>query len=182
MRNVHYACGRNILPTDAWLNIDNLTSGSFPFGIFDRHADIFNCDLLRRHPFPDNHWDVGICEDFLEHITEPQAIRFLTEVARTLKTSGKITISTPSWEGIMSVSREPAKASERYSKSKDVIQNLMHHYDDWEHVNFWSEGQLVDLMRALGFFVCETPEEHLKLMVRPDAQAALTMTLTFQKM
>lgn len=97
---VHYACGRNIFP--GWLNVDGFDE-SYPHGeaLQDLAKQIFRLDLTGPHPFPDNHFEAGYSEDFIEHINQDEFVIFLCEAFRTFKPGGVLRMSTPDLDGIL---------------------------------------------------------------------------------
>ena len=97
---VHYACGRNVLP--GWLNLDGFDE-SYPSGDVppELAARIFRLDLTGPHPFPDNSFRLGYCEDFIEHIDQPALVAFLCECHRTFRHGGVLRLSSPGLDGIL---------------------------------------------------------------------------------
>jgi predicted SAM-dependent methyltransferase len=91
---IHYACGRNLIP--GWLNVDGFDS-TYPEGAVDPQLarQIFRCDLAAPHPFPDQSFEWGHSEDFLEHLDQAESFAFLCEVYRTFRPSGVVRISAP---------------------------------------------------------------------------------------
>jgi ubiquinone/menaquinone biosynthesis C-methylase UbiE len=49
-------------------------------------------------PVPDNHFDVVLCTELLEHVSEP--IKVVQEIARVLKPGGKLLLTAPLGSGI----------------------------------------------------------------------------------
>ncbi len=49
-------------------------------------------------PVPDNHFDVVLCTEVLEHVSEP--IKVIQEIARVLKPGGKLLLTAPLCSGI----------------------------------------------------------------------------------
>jgi len=87
-RSIHYACGKNF--KEGWLNVDYLNQTG--------RAEVLLVDLIARHPFKNNFFEWGFCEDFLEHLSQPQSILFLAEVFRTFQAGGICRFSFPGWD------------------------------------------------------------------------------------
>jgi SAM-dependent methyltransferase len=97
---VHYACGRRLL--DGWLNVDGFDE-SYPNGSVDLEMSkrIYRMDLTAPHPFPDNTFQWGYSEDFLEHLTQAESLIFLCEAYRTFRPGGVLRLSFPGLPGIL---------------------------------------------------------------------------------
>ena len=91
---IHYGCGSNYMT--GWLNVD---LGAPVFAPADQ--SYLRVDLTYRHPFLDEAFSFGFCEDFLEHLTQAQSLTFLTEAFRTLRKGGVLRLSFPSLEGVL---------------------------------------------------------------------------------
>lgn len=72
---IQFCCGTN--KPDGWINLDA------------------ECDITKPLPFPDNHADMCFCEHGLEHVSGPNAFRFLRECHRILKKDGVVRICVP---------------------------------------------------------------------------------------
>lgn len=88
MLKLHLGCGPHI--KEGWENYD-LEPG--PGGI--------KWDLRKPLPVDDNSVDFIFTEHFIEHLTRPEAVKFLQECFRALKPGGTLRISTPDLEYIM---------------------------------------------------------------------------------
>jgi len=183
-KKINYACGHNIINRDDWINVDNIFSGSYPFGFLQHLNKVYNCDLLRRHPFEDNWFTDAICEDFVEHLTERQAIYFFTEVHRTLIPDGTFTVSSPAWDKIMSVINRNKKFKCGVLKNDltSPIDRLKELYDAWEHVNFWTKEQLVGFMQLIGMEWIDINSAHTQYFGRNDSQQDINFVMTFKKL
>lgn len=97
---IHYACGQRVL--QGWLNVDGFDE-SYPNGCVDLAASrrIYRMDLRAPHPFPDESFQWGYSEDFLEHLTQAESIVFLCEAYRTLKPGGVLRLSFPGLAGML---------------------------------------------------------------------------------
>ena len=59
----------------------------------------FNCGELDSFHFPDEHFDVCLCLDVLEHVSDLP--RLLQETHRILKRGGSIVVTVPNWYDII---------------------------------------------------------------------------------
>ncbi|MCE1117465.1 methyltransferase domain-containing protein [Pseudomonas sp. NMI795_08] len=145
---IQYACGLNAF--DDWLNVDFFDDaliwnfnhiGGVPKKIA---SSVFKLNLLERHPFPDNHFDYAFCEDFIEHVSQKDAILFLFEVYRTLKPGGVVRLATPGLHGVM---------NHHFNKPTydSIIENHDAAYTRWGHVHFFSHESLKTVASYLGF-------------------------------
>lgn len=153
----NWACGQNILTDNPaglariWLNLDNVQPGVFPCGFMNNLRKVFNVDLLRQHPFPNRLFAGGICEDFVEHLTEPQLLFFLSEVRRTLMRGGRCFVSWPSWDKQFT---QPAKA---LSQAR-LRTFLAKQYHQWGHVCLYSVEHLLRLAQTVGLSGAEVSD------------------------
>jgi hypothetical protein len=78
---IYYTCGFRML--EGWLNVNaDLVLKTQPG---------FTClsvNFVGPHPFLDNWFEYGFCEDFLEHLNQSDSIIFLSEACRTFKEGG----------------------------------------------------------------------------------------------
>jgi predicted SAM-dependent methyltransferase len=88
--SIHYACGSVFL--QGWLNVDARNRDG---------KDVFIMDLTKPHPFPNDWFEWGYCEDFVEHLTQPDSFLFLAELYRTFKPGGICRFSFPYLEGTL---------------------------------------------------------------------------------
>jgi SAM-dependent methyltransferase len=88
---IHYACGHSYLDAE-WLNVDILPKGP---------ANYMYVNLVDRHPFPDDSFRYALCEDFIEHVGQADALIFLCEVHRTLRQGGVLRLSSPLLELVL---------------------------------------------------------------------------------
>jgi SAM-dependent methyltransferase len=145
---VHYACGLNLI--DGWLNVDYFDDaliwnfgamGGVPRKLAE---EVYKLDLLQPHPFPDDWFAYGYCEDFIEHLSQKDAILFLSEALRTLRPGGVLRIATPGLPGVMNHHFRNA----RYDA---VVANHDSAYTRWGHVHFFSHDSLRTVAFGLGF-------------------------------
>jgi hypothetical protein len=89
LRRVNVGSGPALLPPD-WWNVDVR-----PFPGIDEVMDA-------AAPWPwQDRLDYVYGEHFLEHLTVPQALRFLVEAGKSLRQGGRIRLSTPSLEWVL---------------------------------------------------------------------------------
>jgi predicted SAM-dependent methyltransferase len=136
LSRVHYACGRHFFPD--WLNVDSYRQGN------PQNA-VFECvNLVSRHPFPDDVFEYGFAEDFLEHLSQVDSLLFLSECHRTLKQGGVLRLAFPGLEGVL---------NKHYLRSDWETVNLAKEeaYMRYEHVHFYSREELSLVARHFGF-------------------------------
>lgn len=130
---IHYASGTKYL--DGWLNVDTHKNGP---------SNYLRVNLTERHPFPDNSFRLGFCEDFLEHIDQADSLMFLVEVHRTLKPGGVLRLSFPSFESTLT---EHYGRIDYGSFAAGKQSAYVHH----RHRHFYSRNSLETLANHLGF-------------------------------
>jgi predicted SAM-dependent methyltransferase len=132
---IHYGCGSVLLKD--WLNAD---LSVFP----QRGYFTLRANLVGKHPFPDNWFEYGFAEDFLEYLTQAESLVFLLEVFRTLRPGGVLRLSFPGLEGVLQKHyAEPDLKS--YQKGK------LEAYETWGHVHFYSKEELRTVIQHIGF-------------------------------
>ena len=101
-------------------------------------------DLTKRHPFADNLIEFGFTEDFIEHLSQADAIIFLTEIYRTFKNGGVLRMSTPDLKGAL---------KDNYSEiSYDQARNFkMNAYTKHSHKHFFCFEELEQVCHYIGF-------------------------------
>jgi predicted SAM-dependent methyltransferase len=134
---IHYGCGAHLLK--GWLNVD-LCPG--------KNADdiSFSCNLISRHPFPDNWFEFGFAEDFIEHLNQDDSIIFLSETYRTFKPGGVLRLSFPGLEGVL-------KRHYRARGYQGAIVCKKEAFTTWSHLHFYSKEELSTVCKYLGFRV-----------------------------
>lgn len=148
---VHYACYRNYYKD--WINVDR--DITYEPGFHNVKAN-----LTFVHPFPDETFDFGFCEDFIACINQSELIIFLYEVFRTFKMGGVLRISTPGLEGVL-------KKHYFDSKTNTAIQAKIDAFDEWNNYHFISHQTLELIIKHIGFSNIQKVEygesEHLVL-------------------
>jgi predicted SAM-dependent methyltransferase len=140
---IHYACGRNVWSD--WLNVDGFDQ-SYPGGSVppDLASRILRADLTGPHPFPDNHFTFGYCEDFIEHIDQSDLASFLCESYRTFKAGGVLRLSSPGLDGIL---RRHLRGADW--QAAQVLRDEA--YTQWQHKHFVCFEELDRIARHVGW-------------------------------
>ena len=64
----------------------------------EQHQHSFYCDITKNIPKPDNHYDLIICNEVVEHINEPYSA--FKEFYRILRPEGRLVITAPQCHGL----------------------------------------------------------------------------------
>ena len=135
LKKIHYGCGTHLMAD--WLNVDLHANKADGFATVE-------FDLATRHPFPDNWFNFGFCEDFLEHLTQVDSIKFLSEVYRTLAPGGVVRFSFPGLEGVL-------KIFYTQINFEAILKSSHEAYDRWAHHHLYARDELSLVCRHLGF-------------------------------
>ena len=138
---IHFACGTNV-HAPPWINVDGLAP-PVRAGTWSVRAD-----LTARLPFDDATFRFGYSEDFIEHLTQSEALSFLSEAHRVLQPGGVLRLSTPSLEGVL-------RRHYRRTDWEGARVGAAEAYDPYGHVHFFSRGSLEAVARHLGFSAVE---------------------------
>lgn len=130
---IHYGCGRYYLP--GWLNVDIIASGP---------ENYMYVDLTSRHPFPDNSFQFGFSEDFIEHIDQASSLLFLEEVHRTFRTGGILRLTFPVLDVVLK-KHFSSICFEGFLKGKEEA------FDSLGHIHFYSRDSLALVADHIGF-------------------------------
>ena len=130
---IHYGCGRNYLP--GWLNVDIIATGP---------ENYMYVDLASRHPFPDNSFQFGFSEDFIEHIDQASSLLFLEEAHRTLRTGGVLRLTFPVLDAVL----EKHFSSICY---EGFLKGKVEAFDSYGHIHFYSRDSLALVANHIGF-------------------------------
>jgi len=175
---VHYACGQNVL--EGWLNVDGFDE-SYPNGCVDlqKSARIYRMDITAPHPFPDNSFQWGYSEDFLEHLTQAESMVFLCEAYRTFKPGGVLRLSFPGLAGVL-------RRHLRSGGHQGAATLISEAYTRWYHEHFYTFESLELVACHIGFSKV-TPCDYghsrhsiLKQETRPN-QADLNLVVELTK-
>jgi SAM-dependent methyltransferase len=99
--------------------------------------------LTARLPFEDASADVVLAGEIIEHIVDTES--FLREVARVLRPSGAVVLSTPN---ILWWKHRLALVAGRYP---DALDFRTRYGDDFGHVRIFTPGLMRDLLEETGF-------------------------------
>lgn len=140
LRKINYGCGGNLI--EGWLNIDLYQSDAPNY----RYVN-----LLEQHPFLNNFVKFGFSEDMLEHLTQAESIFFLGEIFRTLEPGGVMRLSFPGLEGVLDRHYSPMSETR-------LREGEFEAYSFWDHINFYSKGELQLVATHIGFIQIEFVE------------------------
>lgn len=130
---VHYGCGGNRM--EGWLNID----------LYQLDAPHYRyVNLLEKHPFSEYSVQFGFSEDLLEHLSQAEAIFFLSETFRTLAPGGVLRLSFPGLEGVLNRHYLPTSETR-------MRQGEFEAYSFWDHIHFYSKDELRLVTKHIGF-------------------------------
>ena len=175
---IHYACGRRLL--DGWLNVDGFDE-SYPNGCvhLEESRRILRMDLAAPHPFPDESFQWGYGEDFLEHLTQAESIVFLCEAYRTFRRGGVLRLSFPGLAGVL-------RRHLRSGGFAGAAVCVNEAYTRWFHEHFYTFDSLQLVASHIGFSDvrrCDyghSRHQVLKQESRPD-QADLNLVVELTK-
>ena len=134
-KKIHYGCGPILLK--GWLNVDLCPRKNIDY-------ISLSCNLIGRHPFPDNWFEFGFAEDFIEHLSQEDSIIFLSEAYRTFKPGGILRLSFPGLEGVL-------KKHYREHGYEGAITCKKEAYTTWSHLHFYSKEELSTVCKYIGF-------------------------------
>jgi predicted SAM-dependent methyltransferase len=175
---IHYACGQRVL--EGWLNVDGFDE-SYPNGCvhLEQSRRIVRMDLTAPHPFPDESFQWGYAEDFLEHLTQAESIGFLCEAYRTFKRGGVLRLSFPGLAGVL---RRHLRSG-GFAGAAVCVDEA---YTRWFHEHFYTFDSLQLVASHIGFSDvrrCDyghSLHQVLKQESRPD-QADLNLVVELTK-
>jgi predicted SAM-dependent methyltransferase len=139
IKKINYACGGKY--HQGWLNVDFHHKNSF---LLPDNIIYYSVDLTSKHPFPDNHFEFGFAEDFIEHLQQVDSIVFLSECFRTFKTGGTLRLAFPGLEGVLH-KHYPNANYETVVIAKEEA------YTAWGHLHFYSREELTTVAKHIGF-------------------------------
>lgn len=141
MRRVNVGCGPEHLLSD-WWNVDIR-----PFAGIDQTVDV-----TKPWPWRDR-LEFIYGEHFLEHLTVPQALDFLVHAGNTLERGGRIRLTTPSLEWVLTTHFNLAAHDPTTRLSQTWEINRAFH--GWGHQFLYSREMLLQFITGTGF---ESPE------------------------
>ncbi|WP_036483968.1 methyltransferase domain-containing protein [Myxosarcina sp. GI1] len=139
LKKINYACGKKYL--ENWLNVDFYYKNSF---LIPDKIIYYPVDLTAKHPFPDNYFEFGFAEDFIEHLQQVDSIIFLNECYRTFKTGGVLRLSFPGLEGVF----------QKHYQTMDyetVIKAKEEAFTAYGHFHFYSRDELRTVAKHIGY-------------------------------
>ncbi|MCP2730687.1 class I SAM-dependent methyltransferase [Limnofasciculus baicalensis] len=137
---INYACGKNYLT--GWLNVDCYDERHYKKE--RKECIYYRVNLITKHPFPDNCFEFGFAEDFLEHIQQDDSIIFLAECYRTLKPDGLLRLSFPGLEGVL-------KKHYNEINYKTFLKAKQEAFTIWDHLHFYSRDELKLVAEHIGY-------------------------------
>lgn len=137
---INYACGTNYLP--GWLNVDQYNQKHYQTE--RKECIYYQMDLIAQHPFPDNCFEFGFAEDFLEHIQQDDSIIFLFECYRTLKPGGVLRLSFPGLAGVLKKHFNEINYRNALKAKKEAFRR-------WEHLHFYAGDELKLVAEHIGY-------------------------------
>ena len=138
IRKVNYGCGDSL--KNSWINVDIR-----PANKIKNNGNIYyQMDLTKRHPFPDNSIEFAFAEDFVEHLSQVDAIIFLTEIYRTLHKNGVLRLSFPGFFPVLAMHFSEIS----YDQAKKMKAEA---YTKHSHKHFFCFEELKQLCQHIGF-------------------------------
>jgi hypothetical protein len=148
---LHVGCGPRVL--SGWVNID-LTYQ--PFSAYleayggDRDGpelrgtreDFFAIDITRGVPLPDECVEVVFHEDFLEHLSQRDAVAFLAETRRVMVAGAVHRVNSPDLAASM---------REHSDFSRGLAGTYADEWDRWHHANIFTPAYLEEVARLVGY-------------------------------
>jgi len=126
--------GTHIKKGEEWLNGDLIA------------GDIY-LDASKRLPFPKNSLDVIFTEQFFEHLSQEDGLKFLNEAYRVLKPMGIIRQSTPDLEKLIDIYQDQ---NETVTLSTAVARHMKNHRKNVDYAKSTGCQFINDLFRLWG--------------------------------
>lgn len=142
LNKIQYACNQKLLSD--WINVDMLPKKKALMGKPENEYVYFTVDLTQRHPFPSDRFSFAYGEDFLEHLTQADALIFLTEAYRTLAADGTLRLSFPGLEGVL-------RNHYQIADFDTAVEAKQIAFDDLGHYHFFSREELDTVAKHIGF-------------------------------
>ena len=150
VRKLQLGAGHNLL--SGWLNTDR-----------DPNSGAVHLNAAKRFPLPDGTFDYVFAEHLIEHFPYESGLAMLRECYRVLRPGGRVRISTPNLERIISLQYAPpggieqryvrwlvdgyAPAAESYRASYAINQV----FRGWGHSFLYDRGTLQAALERAGF-------------------------------
>lgn len=115
------------------------------------NGDIINGEIYlnatKRLPFPNESVDTIFTEQFIEHLSQPEALYFLNEAYRVLKTGGIIRQSTPDLGKLMTLYED---RNDQVSLSTAIARHMRNHRNNVVYADATGCQLLNDIFRLWG--------------------------------
>lgn len=148
---LHVGCGPRVVK--GWVNIDLAYQ---PFANYleaygaDRDGpelrgtreEFFAIDVTRGLPLPDESVEVVFHEDFLEHLSQRDAVAFLAETRRAMLPGAVHRVNSPDMAASM---------REHSDFSRGLAGTYTDEWDRWHHVNIFTPAYLKEVARLVGY-------------------------------
>lgn len=158
-------CGCGMKFSTKWINIDF----NSPFQC------VKNCNLLKGLPFEDKYADFIYNSNFLEHLTEDQAVFFIKECYRVLKLEGILRIVVPDLEDIAKeylkkledIKKQPynKKVEKEYDYIKiELLDQMVRRIPGGKMAEYWQKNGITKYVRYRSGNIKDTAQynKHLK--------------------
>jgi hypothetical protein len=148
---LHIGCGPRILA--GWVNIDLSYQPSYPYTgasgeDFDSaeqrgsREEFFAIDVTRGLPLPDACAEAVFHEDFLEHLSQRDAVGFLAEARRVMVDGAVHRVNSPSLASSM---------RDHSDFSRGLAGVYAGEWDRWHHVNVFTPRYLEEVALMVGY-------------------------------
>lgn len=146
---LHIGCGPRVLA--GWVNIDLAyqpftdylqTYGDDPDGTAGTREDFFAIDVTRGLPLPDRCAEVVFHEDFLEHLSQRDAVGFLAEARRVLMDGAVHRVNSPNLASSM---------RDHSDFTRGLAGTYTEEWDRWHHLNIFTPPYLEEVALMVGY-------------------------------
>lgn len=148
---LHIGCGPRVLA--GWVNIDLAYQ---PFANYmeaygeDRDGpelrgtreDFFSIDVTRGLPLPDDSAEVVFHEDFIEHLSQRDAVGFLAETRRVLIDGAVHRVNSPNLASSM---------RDHSDFTRGLAGTYTEEWDRWHHLNVFTPSYLEEVACMVGY-------------------------------
>jgi hypothetical protein len=141
---LHLGCGPRVIP--GWVNVDLAyqPTSDPPEGEEARgtEAEFYAIDATKGLPLPDGCVEVVFHEDFLEHISQRDAVALLAEVRRVLVDGGVHRVNSPNLASSMRDHSDFARGR---------AGTYLEEWDRWHHLNIFTPDYLRETALMVGY-------------------------------
>jgi hypothetical protein len=171
---LHVGCGPRVLA--GWVNIDLAYQ---PFANYmeaygvdhdgperrGTREDFFAIDLRRGLPLPDGSVEVVFHEDFIEHLSQRDAIAFLAETRRVMVEGAVHRVNTPDLAASM---------RENSDFSRGLAGTYTEEWDRWHHLNIFTREYLEEVAALVGYSRVEANRRNASVspLIPPELRPA----------